>query len=75
MKDLFFYPKECISLGAGDEVNMTQYRSTVYNHSNNPKWNEIFRATLDVNELKDLDKNDVLHILFQFYHISSMLDF
>ncbi|CAD5124523.1 DgyrCDS12801 [Dimorphilus gyrociliatus] len=63
--------KECISLGAGEEVNMTYYRSIVYYHSNNPKWNEIFRATFDVNELKYFNQEDEVHVLFQFFHIST----
>lgn len=57
--------EDSISRGAGDAAPESSFRSSVLYHANNPTFDELVKLQIPV------DKFDVCHLLFTFWHVSS----
>ena len=62
----YFVPRfqKCISLG-GDEDEVDEYRSAIFYHTNQPRWNENIRLSIPMEKFKDT------HIRLECRHCSA----
>jgi hypothetical protein len=57
--------ENCIAMGSGDCGALTEYKTTVYYHSNNPQYNELLCLKLTPDQLAKC------HLFFTYWHVSS----